>query len=218
MSHPYISGFANIAAIIDQLRKSFPQTVDSSTIKKLGIAPKNESYVINCLQFLSIIDEDGKKTEEAGRVFSLHKDNDFQAAFSKMVEKAYHELHELHGDEMWSLSKPDLVTFFRSSDQTSDAIGNRQAGVFQVLANKSGKLEVEQKNVIPKKIKQPTTKKKEKPTNKTGRDATAEETPATSPKEFGFSIKVEINLPSDASAETYDNIFKSLRKNILDAG
>lgn len=77
MSHPYISGAGNIASMIDQLRKSFPASIDSSTVKKLGLAPKNESYVINCLQFIGIINDDGKRTEIGGKAFSQHKDEDF---------------------------------------------------------------------------------------------------------------------------------------------
>lgn len=34
-------------------------------------------------------------------------------------------------------------------------------------------------------------------------------------KTFGLSVRVEINLPANASASTYDNIFKSIRKNLL---
>ena len=55
MSHPYISGAGNIASIIEHLRKSFPSTINSETVMKLGLAPKNESYVINCLQFIGVI-------------------------------------------------------------------------------------------------------------------------------------------------------------------
>ncbi|MEA3107541.1 MAG: hypothetical protein QOI88_2146, partial [Gammaproteobacteria bacterium] len=47
---PYISGAGNVAQMISQLRKSFPNVVSADTVKKLGIASNNESYVINVLQ------------------------------------------------------------------------------------------------------------------------------------------------------------------------
>jgi hypothetical protein len=40
--------------MIGFLRKNFPATVTSDTVKKLGLASKNESYVINVLQFLGL--------------------------------------------------------------------------------------------------------------------------------------------------------------------
>ena len=39
--HPYISGAGNITAIVNQLRKNFPATVTSETVKKFGIASNN---------------------------------------------------------------------------------------------------------------------------------------------------------------------------------
>lgn len=73
-SHPYISGVGNIAQMVQQLRKSFPKKVTSETVKKLGIASNNESYVINALQFVGLIDPEGNQTESAKKVFSHHKD------------------------------------------------------------------------------------------------------------------------------------------------
>lgn len=62
-SHPYISGAGNIAQMIGFLRKNFPATVTSDTVKKLQIASNNESYVINALQFIGLMDEEGKRTD-----------------------------------------------------------------------------------------------------------------------------------------------------------
>ena len=32
---------------------------------------------------------------------------------------------------------------------------------------------------------------------------------------FGLTVRVEINLPADGTKETYDNIFKSIKENLL---
>ncbi|MEC9369661.1 MAG: DUF5343 domain-containing protein [Pseudomonadota bacterium] len=87
-SHPYISGAGNIASMINHLRSSFPPTVTSDTVKKLGLAPNNESYVINALQFIGVIDEEGKKTAKATSVFSSHKDEEFSHEFEGLVKAA----------------------------------------------------------------------------------------------------------------------------------
>jgi hypothetical protein len=36
-----------------------------------------------------------------------------------------------------------------------------------------------------------------------------------SKKEMALTVRIEINLPAEASAETYDNIFKSIKVNLL---
>jgi len=121
-SHPYISGAGNIAQMVKHLRSSFPAKVTSETVKKLGIAPNNESYVINALQFLGVINEEGKKTEK-GKVLTIHKEEDFRKNFEELIREAYKDLFELHGDKVWEMDSDGLVHYFRQSDQTSAAIG-----------------------------------------------------------------------------------------------
>ena len=219
-SHPYISGAGNIAQMVTQLRKSFPGTVNSETVKKLGLAPKNESYVINALQFVGIIDEENKKTDTAAAVFANHRNEDFEAAFSGMIKSAYSDLFELHGNDAWLLTKDDLITFFRNSDQTSQAIGGRQAATFQVFAALAGygdlpasKAAKATSNAKPNSIK---AKAAPKPAFSKRSDSQAKPIANTVSGDFGLSVKIEINLPSNATAETYDNIFKSIRKNLID--
>lgn len=213
-SHPYISGPGNISQMIAHLRKSFPQTISSDTVKKLGLASNNESYVINALQFVGIIDEEGKKTSEAANVFTHHKDDEFSEEFSKLVKKSYHALFDLHGDDSWTLDVDDLITFFRRSDQTSDAIGRRQANTFKVFAALSGHGE------LPS-AKSTGTTKKAAPKKKEATTKSTAQKPKVPPvvektKDIGLTVRIEINLPADGTKETYDNIFKSIKENLID--
>ena len=50
--HPYVQGLGALVQVVTHFRKSFPAKVDASTLKKLGFAPNNESYVLNVLRFL----------------------------------------------------------------------------------------------------------------------------------------------------------------------
>ena len=40
--------------------------------------------------------------------------------------------------------------------------------------------------------------------------------PPTGSRDFGLSVRIEINLPANATKETYDNIFKSIKENLID--
>jgi hypothetical protein len=223
-THPYISGAGNVSQMIVQLRKSFPATVTSETVKKLGLAPNNETYVINTLQFIGIIDAEGKKTSVAASIFSKHKDEDFASAFEDVIKKAYSGLFELHADHTWKLSDEDLITFFRQSDQTSEAIGRRQANTFKVLAALAGHGEAPSAKAPKAKMASGGAKKKveKKATTSTttaGVDLENKNAAVGSGKaagkDFGLSVRIEINLPADGTKETYDNIFKSIRENLL---
>jgi hypothetical protein len=222
-SHPYISGAGNVAQIVNQLRKAFPATVTSETVKKLGIAPNNESYVINTLQFIGVLDTDGKRTEVGHAAFLEQKDEDFNRAFEALVKKGYADLFEIHAEGAWSLGSDELITFFRKSDKTSDLIGRRQAGTFKVLAALAGHGETpvpkpskfKTANSTPKKPKsEKVVPQKAVPTSPTP-DQDNHHGGASSGKSLGLSVRIEINLPADGSKETYDNIFKSIKENLL---
>lgn len=219
--HPYISGASSVATMVLQLRKAFPAKVNSDTVKKLGLAPNNESYVINALQFVGVIDEEGNKTKKSAEIFSKHQDDDFRSDFSSLVKTAYSDLFDLHGDAAWELSKDELITFFRNSDQTSAVIGGRQANLFLTFSALSGHGEL--KTAKPStSLKGNTEKPKAAKTtaiNKAQKvigDEAKEKPSDVANVDFGLSVKIEVNLPANASAETYDSIFASIRKNLID--
>jgi hypothetical protein len=218
--HPY-AATGSITAAINQFRKVFPNTVDAATLRKLSIAPQNESYVINVLRYVGAIDENGAKTSNATTVFNQHDPSAFQKAFGDMVKSAYKELFGLHGDAAWELSLDDLISFFRNSDQTSDIVGRRQASTFQALAALAGHGEVPQ----PQKSKttQPKPKGSGKPAGQGKGTADTKVNLNTGgqggngAREVGLTVRIEVNLPAAADQETYDKIFRSIRENLINA-
>jgi hypothetical protein len=214
--HPYVPAPGGITAAITQFRKSFPTTVNAETLKQLGIAAKNESYVINVLRFIGAIDKDGKQTEKAVTVFSHHDDADFQKAFEEMVKTAYSDLFSLYKDAMWNLSPAKLIGFFRSKDKTTDLVGQRQAMTFIVLAGFAGHGIAPAAASLAAKSSakaRPEKSKSEKLTlgNNQSQSRNGES------RDFGLTVRIEVNLPPAGDQETYDRIFRSIRENLLNA-
>ncbi|MGE0455886.1 MAG: DUF5343 domain-containing protein [Vicinamibacteria bacterium] len=217
--HPYMSGSGPLFQIVEQLRKSFPATVTAETLKKLGLAPNNEGYVINILRFINALDQEGKKTAEGAKVFTQHANDSFQKAFSKLVKDAYGDLFTLHGDSAWSLDQNKLIQYFRSTDETSGVVGRRQATTFQALSAIAGKAEPPTTRTTDAKAK--ATKSQKGATVKPKAAAPPTPSPidvsaAKRARDVGLTVRVEINLPADADQPTYDRIFKSLRENLID--
>jgi hypothetical protein len=219
-SHPYISGPGNVTQIIGLLRKNFPSTMNADTVKKYGLAPNNESYVINALQFIGVIDEDGKRTDKGHKVFSIHNDEEFKAAFDGLIRDAYSELFSLHGDGVWTLNRGQLINYFRTTDKTSDVIGGRQAGVFKAFADLAGHKDTnaatagkvtgkpKQKAAltsIKAKNKAPVVKIKDVGSKRANESA----------RDMALTVRIEINLPANGSRENYDDIFQSIKENLL---
>lgn len=222
-TYPYISSAGPVVKTVERFRKQFPAEVTAETLRKLGIAPKNESYVINIIKFLGLIDEAGKKVEANTKAFLQTDDSKFTEQFAQVVQSSYKGLFDLFGDEAWTRERDGLVTFFRESDGSSDVVGKRQAITFNALAALSGHGEVfvprtgattsgngtsvaakskpKSATAAPAKVKSDT---KEKPA------------PQVAAGAVGLTVRIEVNLPADGDQKTYDAIFRSIRKNLID--
>ncbi|WP_397454765.1 DUF5343 domain-containing protein [Pseudomonas lurida] len=228
--HPYMSGTAGLVQAITQLRRTFPAQVTADTLKKLQIAPNNETYVLNILRFINVLDSENKKNAKAVGVFNQHDDQDFQQGLSLLVKPAYQELFDIHGEDSWSLPTGKLISFFRNHDHTSEIVGKRQASTFQALAILCGKAQEAASTSAGK------GKRTEGQASKPARVKTAKAAPARKPEALEVSateppsnaggvaitgngvaltVRVEINLPAGGDQETYDRIFKSIRENLL---
>ena len=205
----------------------------AETLKKLGIASNNETYVLNILRFVGVIDQDGKKNPKAATVFNKHEDHDFQSGFTELVESAYSDLFGLHGKSVWELPTEKLISYFRNTDHTSAVVGQRQASTFQALAGIAGKVQ-DALRVAATKPKsngkaaaRPAKKAASAPLAPVEVDALKPPTAAVaaapaaalqgSPAQpsMALTVRVEINLPAGGDQDTYDRIFKSIRENLL---
>jgi hypothetical protein len=134
----------------------------------------------------------------------------------------------VRGEDAWELDKPSLSTFFRQSDGTSAVVGDRQVNTFVALAEFSGK-RTSSSQTRSTAQSGDSKKKSSRDTSKANKPVQVKSVPnskAESPKgeknkfefsrDVGISVKVEVILPADASSETYENIFRSIRKNLIE--
>jgi hypothetical protein len=226
MAHPYVPSGGILQSAINQFRQSFPKKVDSETLKKLGIAPGNENGVINVLKFLGLTDGENTPTEAGRNIFSSHSDNDFGESLTKCVETSYSDLFDLRADKAWQASQDELISFFRRSDGSSAVVGKRQAITFQTLASLSGQRNEEVSARAPRSPKKNSNDEGSRPSAKKRPEKNS---PAQNPVDqhgythtntvqpnVALTVRVEVNLPANASKEAYDSIFASIKKNLID--
>jgi len=224
-SHPYTSSQGSLVKAFEQFRKSFPTTVDAATLQKFSIAPANESYVINTLRFLGLIDDVGKKSDSKIDFF-FGDDVKFAAGLDTVLREAYVDLFSELGDEPWTSTREQLAVWFRVTDKTSDLIGSRQASTFLTLASLAGHGEPSKPVAASTALKSPASKTPKAATTKRVSKADHSGTgnaanvggggDRLSGGSVGLTVRVEVNLPAGGSAETYDAIFASIRKNLID--
>jgi len=119
------------------------------------------------------------------------------------------------------LDSESLITFFRTNDQTTAIVGQRQANTFLLLAAYSGHGDVPEpkgikNNTSQKVVKNVSSKKKDEKPAQESRSSAPPATQAGSCNSVGLTVRIEINLPASGDKETYDAIFKSIKENLMD--
>ncbi len=220
-SYPYTSAQGSLVKAFEQFRRNFPPTIDAAILQKFSIAPANESYVISTVKFLGLVDENNKTVDKVGDFFRAG-DGEFKKGLDDLLKVAYADLYTEQGAEPWAVTKEALTTWFRVTDKTSELIGQRQAATYLTLASLAGHGEpIKPAAASPKAASSTSTGKPAGPKrvapavaeagNKSG--AAGREGGSTNP--VGLTVRVEVNLPADATPDVYDSIFASIRKNLL---
>ena len=211
MDYPYIASQKAIQEVIEKLRRSVPQKIDIDYLKKVNIAPKNESYLIGILKFMGIVDDENNPTEKAREVFAIHRDEEFGEELSKIIRDAYKEIFDLNGEEAWNLPLDDLISYFRQASKSSGVVGERQAKTFSTLAEISGKRKI----VGGRKVRRRAQKASSLNSSATKKEKTDSLQKAHKEQEISMCIKIEINIPGGQSKEVYDDIFRSIKENLM---
>lgn len=226
---PYVASRGPLASTIQQLRRSFPSELTAQTLKKLNLAPNNESYIINTLRFIGIIDEAGGRRTEQTKCFNQTDAAAFAREFAPLVQAAYSELFELRGDEAWTLNTDALETYFRNADDTSQVVGRRQAGTFAALAELAGRRDGSSsaRQAVAKPEKQASRRSRAAERGAMGPAVNAEPVHGATdgslmPEtrrgvDVSLAVRVEVNLPATTDQAVYDSIFRSIRENLFDA-
>lgn len=233
-TYPYISGPGALVKTIEQFRKSFPAIVDAAYFKRMQLAPGNESYLINIIRFLGLIDDSGARVDGAANAFYGTEEH-FKAGFSDLVSKAYAPVFTELGPDAWTANRDRLSHWFRMVDKTTDLIGGRQASTFLTLAGLTGNgapAESRAPSKAPTKASgKSTTKKSLASDSGSRRDGQQQDSGSGSGTggndsagggsdnggPIGLSVRIEINVPVGATRDEYDAMFASIRKHLYPA-
>lgn len=222
MPHPYTTTSAGLVGAIRQLRSTFPNVVNADTLKKWSIAPNNEGTVLVVLRHLGVVDEEGRKQPEPAKVFLEHDDAAFAKSFATLVRKAYADLFELWSDQAWTLDRDKLINFFRTTDESSARVGTQQAATFVALAGLAGHgpppaiaADAPRTKTRGKASKPGPSQATNSALAETARQSSIVDPTAGVGRGPALTVRIEINLPVSEQKEVYDNIFRSIRANLL---
>ncbi|MCE5258107.1 MAG: DUF5343 domain-containing protein, partial [Chloroflexi bacterium] len=214
-SHPYITAPSYLTQLIAALRDSFPPQLSAATLKKLGIAPNNESSTISTLKRLGLLDAAGMRTPRAEALFGIADDSAFAAAFADLVRDAYRDLFEIRGENAWSLASDELATYFQAAG-ASPKVAGLQVKTFRILAEAAGRPAFAETGAARQ-----LTLPRGRPADKSkaalpARSAAGEPSRrGSASRSANLTLHIDLHLPDNADQETYDRIFRSIREQLL---
>ena len=194
-----------------RLNLLYPIYIGASFIStKIGTSSRAESYVLNVVQNLravGLIDDGGKPTDLAAK---LRNDNRYSEACKEIIQSVYPS--ELTQFGYTSSQRREIQEWFLVSAGLSETTARKKAAFYRILVSEIdpnellGSNEDDLEEKPQDEADEAESKKVVKP-KKVDLDSNQ--------KNIILTVRMEINLPSGADAETYDNIFKSIKENLL---
>jgi len=220
---PYMFSTKNLTKVLDAIQTAAcPAVFGLDFLKDLGFTSSNDRSVIKLLKHLSMLNSAGNPTDHYKRFMDRTV---AKVVLAEQMRTSYRDLFISHKDAN-SLPNMELVGWFRTKTGASDAVAQKMATTFKVLASYS---DFSQKTLSTK----PTSTKVDLSSvdhdasngqdssgtlksvddgavvdNMTGRNG------PLSGADIGLIYRIEIHLPDTKSLDTYRAIFRALREEL----
>jgi Family of unknown function (DUF5343) len=196
----YISNPARIAPFLERIRAAgTPQKVTFKVIESLGFKSTNDRPLLTIVKALGLIDGSGVPTSRWSAFRSKPK-----AAIAAGIREHYAKLFSLYPDA-YQKDNEALHNFFSSHTSVSANTLKFIVATFKTLCSVADFGEAIPASSLPA-------------TEAVGTPAAvAHSQPlVTSTPGWTVNINVQLTLPENADAKTFDDFFKAMKKNLLD--
>lgn len=197
---PYLPSYKNVSTLFDKIRTAkIPETLTTRYLSDtLGLKSSGDRALITLLKTLGFLDNTGKPTE---RYAALKNEKIAKKEISQGIREAYEPLFSAN-ESAHELSRDELKGLVAQVAGTDAGTTNKIVGTFSALCD------IADFSTGPKTPKEPLAQREElAPPEK---DTSTEKTRGALRPDFHYNIQV--HLPSNASEETYINIFNAIRK------
>lgn len=206
---PYVPNYGKIKALFEKVASarvpdSFTQAYLAET---LGLKSGGDRPLIPLLKALGLIDPSGKPTAD----YSLLKNSQRAgAALARAIGRAYAPLFAAN-ENAYKVSGEELKGLISQVAGSDEEVTRRTAGTFRTLVDIAGAGSFESDKASGDRGAAEVSGK----TTASDETAEAERVPRSrSGLRPEFHYNIQVHLPSNATEETYLNIFNALRKSL----
>jgi hypothetical protein len=208
--YPYANVIGNLSKFIEGIpSRGIPDKIDAEHLKQIGFTSTNDLAMVSVLSFIGFIDESGKPNDNYSNFRISSKQEE---TMSECLKSAYSELFKLYPDAQ-NVSTKELADFFKSKTKSGELVISRMVSTFLLLCEFST-MKPEKKKAIPKKTPQrKTTKKAPVPAATV---PIVEKKTYETKKQPQVVVNIQLVLPESKDPTLYDELFKSLKKHLLE--
>lgn len=197
---PYLPTYKNVAKLFDKIKTAkIPEAFTNRYLANtLGLKSTGDRALITLLKTLGFLDNAGKPVE---RYAALKNEKIAKKEIAQGIREAYEPLFSAN-ESAHELSREELKGLVAQVAGTDIGTTNKIVGTFSALC------EVADFSIGPKTPQMPPIQVEESAAPE--KETITEKTRGTLRPDFHYNI--QIHLPSNASEETYINIFNAIRK------
>lgn len=138
-SAPYTST-GNMLTILGRIRKGWvPSQVDKGEMERVSITPSNASRTIAALEYLGLINENGKPTD-SWKAIATSTTNDYPKVLEGILRNSYPSIFELHPNPA-EATDIEIANAFAKSEPLNQRA--RMTSLFRGLCQEAGLIEGE---------------------------------------------------------------------------
>ncbi len=194
-SYPYILTPDALAQFIDGIPgRSVPAKVGQQYLESIGLKSTNHRKIVSILRFLGLIGSKGAPTDKFS---ALRNREQTGAALAQAIREAYHNLFSLYPDA-YRKDAEALRNFFAAQTNVGERALEAMVATFRTLA---GKADFDAQTPA---LEKPSTPKH-----------VTKKVVSTVPR-CPIAINIQLHIPATSEADVYENLFKALRKYVLD--
>jgi hypothetical protein len=202
-AYPYVASPDKIPTLFKKIGEiGIPKKFGIATLKSVGFTSSNDGRLISVVKFLGFTDQSGTPTP----LWTAYRKHP-KSAIAKAVTAGYSDLFQHYADA----DKRDteaLRTYFAASSSLGAVAITQMVGTFKALCRLG-----DFSDVSSIEERQPDLEDQAPPPRRSSAVVPA----ITTVGKDGLTVNlnVQLQLPSDATAETYERFFEAMRKHLL---
>ena len=210
-NYPYTKIQSNLRKFLDGIsRRGVPPTIDNDHLKQLSFGGPNNAGIITVLEFIGFVNKDGKPTDA---YINFRVSAKAEETMTEALKSAYSDLFDIYPDAH-SRPKQELYDFFTPTTSAGEAVVRLITTTFLTLCEFS--------NLKPARSKRekgkgkPTRDSRAKKTRIKKSEGSVEKEVVVPTKAPQVVVNIQLVLPESKDPSLYDELFKSLKKHLLE--